>query len=99
MYFVIIEATPRPTHPRHHEFGGAYAACWVATDDPAVAEREARAVLADADWDAHAVDDHFPVGREQYAGNAELLALFDRAVTEGVSINLNTWPAKRRKAK
>jgi hypothetical protein len=95
MYFMIFEAKPRPTHPRHDEFGGAFAACWVATDDPAVAEQEARAVLADAGWDAKAVDEHYPVERERYLGNAESLGWFDKALADGVYINLNTWPRKR----
>ncbi|MDF1503847.1 hypothetical protein [Roseisolibacter sp. H3M3-2] len=97
MYFIIIEAVPRPAHPRRDEFGGAFAACWVATDDAVVAEREARAVLADAEWEPRDVEDHFPVERAQYVGNDELLALYDRAVADGVAINLNTWPARKRK--
>ena len=40
----------------------------------AAAESEARSVLADAGWDAKSVDEHYPVERERYAGNAESLA-------------------------
>jgi hypothetical protein len=99
MYFIILEAAPRRTHPRYDEIGGAFAACWVATDDAAAAESEARSVLADAGWDAKSVDEHYPVERERYAGNAESLAWYDKATADGVCINLNTWPRKRRRRK
>ena len=97
MYFIILEAIPERTNPRYEEFGGAFAACWVATDDPAVAEQEARSVLADAGWAARRVDEHYPVERERYLGNADSLRRFDQAVADGVCINLNTWARKRRK--
>jgi hypothetical protein len=97
MYFIILEAKPQRTHPRHDELGGAFAACWVATDDAETAEREARSVLADAGWDAKSVDEHYPVERERYLGNEEALGWYDRATTDGVCINLNTWPRKRRR--
>lgn len=97
MYFIILEATPNATHPERDAIGGAFAACWVATDDAAVAEREARAVLADAGWTVGAVDEHYPVAREQYLGNADSLARYDRALADGVCINLNTWPPRRRR--
>ena len=97
MYFIILEAAPRRTHPRYDELGGAFAACWVATDDPATAEREARSVLADAGWDAKSVDEHYPVERERYLGNEESLRWYDQAAADGVYINLNPWPRKRRR--
>jgi hypothetical protein len=96
MYFIILEAKPLRSNPRHEEFGGAFAACWVATDDQAVAEREARSVLADAGWEAKAVDEHYPVERERYLGNAESLGWYDQAARDGVCINLNTWRRRRR---
>ena len=96
MYFIILEARPQRTHARYEEFGGAFAACWVATDDPAVAEREARAVLADAGWEAKAVDEHYQVERTRYLDNAEALGWYDQAARDGVCINLNTWPRRRR---
>jgi hypothetical protein len=99
MYFIILEATPLPTHPRQQDFGGAFAACWVATDDPEVAEREARSVLADAGWEPHAVDEHYPVDRERYLGNAETLARYDQALADGVCVALNTWSRKRTRRK
>jgi hypothetical protein len=97
MYFIILEASPLSTHPRHNEFAGAFAACWVATDDAAVAEREARSVLADAGWEVRAVDEHYPVDRERYLGSAESLRWYDQALVDGVCINLNTWSRKRRR--
>jgi hypothetical protein len=96
MYFLLIEATPRRTNPRYAEFAGAFAVCWVATDDPAVAEREARSVLADAGWDAKVVEEHYPVERERYLGTPESLGWYDRALVDGVCINLNTWQRRRR---
>jgi hypothetical protein len=99
MYFIILEAEPEPTHPRHAEFRGAFAACWVNTDDPAFAEREARSVLADAGWKALGVDEGYPVERERYLANAESLARYDQALADGVCVNLNTWPRKRGKGR
>ena len=99
MYFIILEAKPALTHPRHNEFAGAFAACWVATDDPANAEREARSVLADAGWEAHTVDEQYPVERERYLGNAESLRCFDQAVVDGVCVTLNTWRRRRRRSR
>ena len=95
MYFIILEAKPSPAHPREQEFAGAFAACWVATDDPAVAEREARSVLVDAGWEAHAVDEHYPVERERYLEHEESLRCFDQALVDGVCIKLHTWRRKR----
>ena len=97
MYFIILEAKPQRANPRYDEIAGAFAACWIATDDPAVAEQEARSVLADAGWEPRAVGEHYPVERDRYAGNDESLAWFDQAQRDGVYINLNTWPRKRRR--
>jgi hypothetical protein len=99
MYFIILEVAPERTNPEYEQFGGAFAACWVATDDPEVAEREAREVLADAGWATRAVDEHYPVDRERYLGNEDALRRFDQAIADGLCINLNTWPRKKRKAK
>jgi hypothetical protein len=93
LYFIILEASPLPTHARHGELGGAFAACWVATDDPIVAESQARSLLSASMWETHDVDEHYPVERERYLGDEELLALFDQAAADGIAVNLNTWPA------
>jgi len=92
MYFVMLGATPKPSNERYGVTDGAYAACWVATDDPAAAECRARSLLEDIGWDVTGAEESYPVTRDQYAEGSVALERFDQASVDGVVVTLHTWP-------
>lgn len=94
MYFLVFEIRPLPSSPDHGQIGGAFASCWVAADDGATAEREARQLLEEHGWQVGdgPPDECYAVTRDRYAGDDARLARFDRAAAEGIVITLHTWP-------
>ena len=92
MYFVMLGATPKPSHDEYGVTDGAYAACWVATEDPAAAESQACSLLDDLGWDVTEVEEVYPVTRDRYAEDSESLERFDRARVDGIVVTLHTWP-------
>jgi hypothetical protein len=94
VHFLVFEVSPDQSSPDHGQVGGAFASCWVATDDTEVAEREARALLEDNGWRVRGgpPDECYPVTRDRYEADEAKLARFDRAATEGVLVTLHTWP-------
>ena len=92
LFFLRIEAHPKPSHPERARLGGAWAACWVATDDATVAESNARGLLERLHWDAESPEESYPVDRSRYRGDPTSLARFDQALSDGVVVDLHTWP-------
>ena len=66
MYFVMLGVTPKPSNREYGVTDGAYATCWVATDDSVVAESQARSLLEDTGWDVTEVEEAYPVKRDRY---------------------------------
>ena len=94
MHFLVFEVRPDTSSPDHGQVGGAFASCWVATTDPAVAEQEARSLLEDSGWRVRGgpPDECYLVTRDRYESDPNKLARFDRAAAEGVLVTLHTWP-------
>ena len=92
MYFLLLEATPRPGSDAYGTTDGAYAACWAAASDAVVAESQVRAFLETIGWDTDVVEEVRAVERDEFLGKPDSLALFDQAVTDGVVITLHRWP-------
>jgi len=92
VYFVNLEAHPKPNSEAYGTISGAQAACWVATDSPAVAEERARATLADAGWDTEELEELRPVTRDDFVQSPDSLERFDQAIMDGIVITLHTWP-------
>ena len=92
MYFVSLEAHPKPDSDAYGSVSGAQAVCWVATDDPAVAEERSRAVLGAAGWDTEKIEELRPVTRSDFMHAPVSLERFAQALMDGIAISLHTWP-------
>ena len=92
MYFVMLGVTPKPSNREYGVTDGAYATCWVATDDSVVAESQARSLLEDTGWDVTEVEEAYPVKRDRYLTDPVTLGRFDQASVDGVVVTLHTWP-------
>ena len=92
MYFVNLEAHPKPDSEAYGTVSGAQAVCWVATDSPVVAEQQARATLADAGWDTEELEELRPVTRDDFMHSPVSLDRFDQALTDGIVVTLHKWP-------
>ena len=92
VYFVNLEAHPKPDSDAYGTISGAQAACWVDTDDATVAEERARVALAAAGWDAEELEALRPITRDEFMHSPVSLARFDQALTDGIAITLHRWP-------
>ena len=92
MFFLRLETHPKPSHADYGAVDGAWAACWVASEDPEEAEKAARAFLEDLGWDIETLAESYPVTRGQYPSQSESLERFDQAVIDGIVVTLHTWP-------
>ena|SRR5687768_14396837 len=88
----MLSATPKPSNNAYGETDGAFAACFVSTDDPEEAEAEARALLETIGWDTDELEEVKAVSRDQYEGDAAALEHFDQAIIDGIVITLHMWP-------
>jgi hypothetical protein len=92
VYFVMLGVTPKPSNEEYGVTDGAYAACWVATDDSIVAESRSRSLLEDIGWDVTEVEEAYSVTRDRYVADPVSLGRFDQASVDGVVITLHSWP-------
>ena len=92
MFFITLEAAPKPTHARYGEIDGAFVSCWVNEPTAHLAEQVARAGIDSAGWDALVVDERRSVIREEYIEKPEALEYFDQASIDGLVLTFHTWP-------
>ena len=93
MYFLVLEAYPRNTHPEYGAIDGAFAACFVDAASPAAAELSARTFLNESGWDIEDIDEGPRwIDRTELEGNAQSLERFGQACVDGIVVTLNTWP-------
>ena len=88
----MLGATPKPSSDDYGKTDGAFAACFVSTDDPSEAEAEARALLETIGWDTDELEEVRAVIRDDYEGDATALERFDQAILDGIVITLHRWP-------
>ena len=93
MYFLIIEAHPKPDHASYGIVEGAYVSLFVNAVSAAVAERNARDLIAGTGWYSGQLDEeaHW-IDRADLDGNAESLERFDQACSDGIVATFNQWP-------
>ena len=92
MFFITLEVSPKPIHPRYGEVDGAYASCWVNEPTAALAESVARAGVDEANWDVVELDQLREIAREEYLEHPDGLELYDQAGLDGLVITFHTWP-------
>ena len=92
MFFVTLEVTPKPSHPKYGEVDGAYASCWVNEPTAALAELVAREGIGSAQWDVVEFDELREVVRDEYVEHPEGLEHYDQASLDGLVITFHTWP-------
>lgn len=92
IYYVMIEAVPKPDNSESREFGGAYVGCWV----NAATRKEALAIAKEyvdaEDWIYKKTEEVFKTDRNQYTDDPEALEYYDYALENGLSSIFNTWP-------
>jgi hypothetical protein len=93
VFFITLEVSPKPIHPRYGEVDGAYAACWVDEPTAALAESAARESIDGAQWDVVERDELREIAREELLDHPEGLELYDQATLDGLVITFHTWPA------
>jgi hypothetical protein len=90
MYFLILEAHPKPTHAEYGTVDGAYVSLFVDAVSAATAERAARDLITDAGWDSADLDEEPRwIDRTELEGNAESLELFDQACLDEIVATFN----------
>ena len=95
MYFLTLEASPKPSHNRYGEVDGAYVSGWVNEPTPELAESAARSAADAHGWDVVALDEIRLVSRNEYIADPERLARFDQASADGLALTFHTWPVGR----
>jgi len=93
MYFLIVEAHPRPDHASYGTVDGAYVSVFVDSVSAAAAERNALELIAGAGWHSDELDaEPRWIDRAELEGNAASLERFDQACLDGIVATFNTWP-------
>jgi hypothetical protein len=93
MYFLIVEAHPKPDHASYGTVDGAYVSVFVDAVSAAAAEHNARELIAGAGWHCDELDEEPRwIDRAQLEGNAESLERFDQASLDGIVATFNEWP-------
>ena len=92
MYFVTIEASPKPNRPDYGEIDGAFVSCWVNEPTAQLAEQVARAGIEAAGWDPLVLDECRSVERDEYVEKPDSLELFDQASSDGLVLTFHQWP-------
>jgi hypothetical protein len=93
MYFLVLAAHPKTDNPKYGSVDGAFASCWVKAISAEEAVSAARSLLEDHGWHTEELDEEPRViGREDYSGDPEKLALYDQANLDGFVVSLHTWP-------
>jgi len=92
MFFITLEASPKPSHERYGAVAGAFASCWVNELTSDLAEQAVRAAIEANGWDALDLDECRVVTRQEFIEKRESLELFDQASIDGLVITFHTWP-------
>ena len=93
MYFLILEAHPKPIHSEYGTVDGAYVSLFVDAASAAAAERAARDLISDRGWDSADLDEEPRwIDRGELEGNAESLERYDQACLDDIVATFNRWP-------
>jgi len=92
IYYVIIEAVPKPDNTESKEFGGAFVGCWVKAATRKEARARAKGHVDKEGWEYVKTEELFKVDRSLYMEDPETLEYYDYACENGMSSIFNTWP-------
>ncbi|MDB4915176.1 MAG: hypothetical protein JWM95_2820 [Gemmatimonadetes bacterium] len=93
MYFLILEAHPKPDHSEYGTIDGAFVSVFVDAVSAAAAERAARGLITDTGWQSDDLDEEPRwIDRAELEGNAESLERFDQASSDGIVATFHNWP-------
>ena len=92
VYYLMMEAVPKPDNPEGRELGGAYVNCWVKADSQTEAQARAKEYIEAENWACLQTEEVSPARREAYLDEPESLACFDEAVERGISAVFYAWP-------
>lgn len=92
MYFVMLEASPKPTNSAYGKTDGAFAAMFVNEPIQAAAEAAAMAFVEENGWDVIELSEAYPVELDQYPLGDPSRDKFEQALLDGVVATFNTWP-------
>lgn len=93
MYFLVLEAHPKPDHDEYGPVDGAYVSAFVDAASAAAAERAARDLIAKRGWYSDDFDEEPRwIERAELDGNAASLERFDQASADGIVATFHRWP-------
>ena len=92
IYYFLFEALPDQNSEHFKESGGAFVNCWVKSDSEREAERVAVEAIRNDGWYIQSLHDCFIAEKDRYAGDPEILELYEQAEVEGESYLFNIWP-------
>jgi len=92
LFFITLEASPKPGHLEYGHIDGAFVSCWVNEPTRDLAEGATRAEIESAGWDVVELDECRRVIRDEYLENPDALEHFDQASIDGLVLTFHTWP-------
>jgi hypothetical protein len=93
MYFLVLEAYPKPSHPEYGSVDGAYASCFVNAESANAAEADARFLLDKIGWDVERIEEAArQIERTELRGNGVGLERYDQALTDSIVVTLHEFP-------
>ena len=92
VYFLMIEAVPKPDNPEGMDIGGAYVNCWVKAVSLKAAEKKAREYIDAENWAYMKTEEAFIPDRRSYIDEPDSLSSYDAAYKNGISAIFYTWP-------
>ena len=92
MFFFSYEVRPKQSHPKRDQYGGAFVNCWILRDTQAQAEVVARDWIVNEHWRITAVEEAFPMTRENQAEHPDGMRFFEQAEIDREVFALHVWP-------
>lgn len=92
VYYLMMEAVPKPDNPEGRELGGAYVNCWVRAASKRAAEKKAREYIDAENWVYIKTEEAFIPDRRSYLDELDSLKCYDAACENGISAVFYTWP-------
>lgn len=92
MYHFVFVVTPQPGTDLFEETSGAYANCWINSNNKREAQKYAEGVIGHHGYVVENLETGERVSRDTYKDDPEALEHFEEASTEGSCFVYYEWP-------
>jgi len=92
MFYILINARPKPGTSEASKTAGAFVNCWVLKATENEAKDRVSFMLENDGWIINEIQEIKKVDKEYYSSDSEGLAYFEQALTDGEVLIINTWP-------